>query len=112
MAKEIVRCGALDRVYMSIDYFDASINRILAWSIGFRSWQKALLFALLMPNDKLKALQDSGDFSALMALSEQIKTLPFSDIWEHYCKEENVVSDKDLFDEVKKYENEVLLKRG
>lgn len=112
MAKEIVRCGALDRVYMALDYFDASINRILAWSIGFRSWQKALLFALLMPDTKLKTLQDSGDFSALMALSEQIKTLPFSDIWEHYCKEENVVSDKDLYDEVKKYENEVLLKRG
>ena len=97
MAKEIVRCNALDRVYMALDYFDAGINRILAWSIGFRSWQKALLFALLMPNDRLKALQNSGDFSALMALNEQIKTLPFSDIWEQYCKEENVARDEDLY---------------
>lgn len=112
MAKEIVRCNALDRVYMALDYFDASINRISAWSVGFRSWQKALLNALLMPHDKLKALQDEGRFTELMVLNEEIKTLPFGDIWEQYCKSSNVPTDSELFGEVDKYEKEVLIKRG
>ncbi len=112
MAKEIVRCNALDRVYMALDYFDASINRISAWSVGFRSWQKALLNALLMPHDKLKALQDEGRFTELMVLNEEIKTLPFGDIWEQYCKSTNVPTDSELFGEVDKYEKEVLIKRG
>lgn len=112
MAKEIVRCNALDRVYMALDYFDASINRISAWSVGFRSWQKALLNALLMPHDKLKALQDEGRFTELMVLNEEIKTLPFGDIWEQYCKSSGVPTDCELFGEVDKYEKEVLLKRG
>lgn len=112
MAKEIVRCNALDRVYMALDYFDASINRISAWSVGFRSWQKALLNALLMPHDKLKALQDEGRFTELMVLNEEIKTLPFGDIWEQYCKSSGVPTDSELFGEVDKYEKEVLIKRG
>lgn len=112
MAKEIVRCNARDRVYMALDYFDASINRISAWSVGFRSWQKALLNALLMPHDKLKALQDEGRFTELMVLNEEIKTLPFGDIWEQYCKSSNVPTDSELFGEVDKYEKEVLIKRG
>lgn len=112
MAKEIVRCNALDRVYMALDYFDASINRISAWSVGFRSWQKALLNALLMPHDKLKALQDEGRFTELMVLNEEVKTLPFGDIWEQYCKSSGVPTDCELFGEVDKYEKEVLLKRG
>ena len=112
MAKEIVRCNALDRVYMALDYFDASINRISAWSVGFRSWQKALLNALLMPHDKLKALQDEGRFTELMVLNEEIKTLPFGNIWEQYCKSSGVPTDSELFGEVDKYEKEVLIKRG
>lgn len=112
MAKEIVRCNALDRVYMALDYFDASINRISAWSVGFRSWQKALLNALLMPHDKLKTLQDEGRFTELMVLNEEIKTLPFGDIWEQYCKSSGVPTDSELFGEVDKYEKEVLIKRG
>lgn len=94
MAKEMVRCNKdLDRVYMALDYFDASINRISAWTVGFRSWQKALLNALCMPNDKLKALQDSGNFTELMVAQEEMKMLPLGDVWEEYCKECNVASD-------------------
>ena len=112
MAKEIVRNNALSRVYMALDYFDASINRISAWTTGFRSWQKALLFALCTPNEKLKEIQDSADFSRLMIMQEKIKTLPFSDIWEEYCKVCGVEADEEKwFDEVLKYENEVLSKR-
>ncbi len=111
MAKEIVRNDALDRVYMALDYFDASINRISAWAVGFRSWQKALLMAMLTPNAKLKALQDSADFTALMAMQEEAKLLPFGDIWKKYCEECGVVADESWFNEIKKYEADVLSKR-
>ncbi len=111
MAKEIVRNNATDRVYMALDYFDASINRISAWTVGFRSWQKALLNALLTPNEMLKDLQDTNQLTKLMVLSEEVKTLPFGDVWAEYCKRENVIADESWFDEIEKYEKEVLLKR-
>lgn len=109
MAKEIVRSDALGRVYMALDYFDASINRISAWVVGFRSWQKALLSALCTPNDTLKKLQDNAEFSKLMAMQEEVKTLPFGDIWEEYCTRCGVRNE--FFDEIEKYEKEVLAKR-
>ncbi len=112
MAKEIVRSNATDRVYMALDYFDASINRISAWSVGFRSWQKALLNALLTPNELLKKLQDENRLTELMVMSEAVKTLPFGDVWEHYCETEGVPQDEALFAEVEKYEKEVLSKRA
>jgi len=85
IAKEIVRNNATDRVLIGLDYFDASINRIAAWVTGQRSMQKALLYALLCPNEEMKALQDAGNNSRLMVLNEEIKTLPFGDVWEEYC---------------------------
>lgn len=111
MAKEIVRCNALDRVYMALDYFDASINRISAWTVGFRSWQKALLSAMCLPNEELKKLQDEGDFTKLMVMQEEVKLLPFGDVWMEYCRQCNVAGDASWFDEICKYEKEVLLKR-
>ncbi len=111
MAKEIVRCDALDRVYMALDYFDASVNRICAWIIGFRSWQKALLWALCLPHEQLKKLQDAGRFTELLMMQEEVKMLPFADIWNRYCAECGVASDRAWFDQVMRYEEEVLLKR-
>ena len=111
MAKEIVRCNALDRVYMALDYFDASINRISAWTVGFRSWQKALLNALLLPSTELKALQDNADFTTLMVRQEECKLLPFGDVWEEYCRRQNVPAGEEWLDEVKTYEKEVLALR-
>ncbi len=111
MAKEIVRCNALDRVYMALDYFDASINRISAWTVGFRSWQKALLNALLLPSTELKALQDNADFTTLMVRQEECKLLPFGDVWEEYCRRQNVPAGEEWLDEVKAYEKEVLALR-
>ncbi len=111
MAKEIVRSGATDRVYMALDYFDASINRISAWSVGFRSWQKALLNALLTPNELLKKLQDENRLTELMVMSEAVKTLPLGEIWEHYCETEGAPQDEELFAQVESYEKEVLSKR-
>ncbi len=112
MAKEIVRCNAFDRVYMALDYFDASINRIAAWSVGLRSWQKALLMALLTPNAALKELQDKGAYTELMVRSEEIKTLPFGDIWNYYCECCGAPRDGEWYALVEKYEEEVLSKRG
>ena len=111
MAKEIVRCNALDRVYMALDYFDASINRISAWTVGIRSWQKALLMAMVTPNAQLKALQDEANFTKLMVMQEEMKTLPFGDIWAEYCKECGVAADTSWYDEIMKYEKDVLSKR-
>ena len=111
MAKEIVRCNALDRVYMALDYFDASINRISAWTVGFRSWQKALLNALLLPSTELKALQDNADFTTLMVRQEECKLLPFGDVWKEYCRRQNVPAGEEWLDEVKTYEKEVLALR-
>ena len=111
MAKEIVRNDALDKVYMALDYFDASINRIAAWSIGFRSWQKALLLAMLTPNAKLKDLQDQGKLTELLVTQEAVKTLPFGDVWAEYCKRASAPQDCELFAEIDAYENSVLAKR-
>lgn len=111
MAKEIIRCNATDRVYMALDYFDASINRISAWVVGFRSWQKALLNALCHPNDMLKKLQDENNMTELMVMQEELKTYPFGEIWDEYCKQCGVAGDCEWLDEVKAYEKDVLLKR-
>jgi L-rhamnose isomerase len=109
MAKEIVRCDALDRVYMALDYFDASINRISAWVVGFRSWQKALLYALCTPHKLLTELQNENNMTKLMMLQEELKVYPFSDVWDEYCDRCGV--DKDWFSHIEKYEKEVLALR-
>jgi L-rhamnose isomerase len=111
MAKEIVRNDALGRVYMALDYFDAGINRISAWTVGFRSWQKALLNALCTPNQELKKLQDENRMTELMVWQEEIKTFPFGDVWEEYCRQCGVTADKSWFEDIRRYEEEVLLKR-
>lgn len=111
MAKEIVRCDALDRVYMALDYFDASINRVSAWTMGFRNWQKALLNALCTPNDLLTKLQNNNELTELQVVQDEMKTMPFGDIWDEYCRRCNVKCDREWFDDVKEYEKEVLSKR-
>jgi len=109
IAKEIVRNDALDRVFIATDYFDASINRISAWVTGVRNVRKALLYALLEPSAKMKELQNTGDMTALMVLSEELKTAPFGAVWEEYLEREGVKAD--YLEEVRKYENEVLKNR-
>lgn len=111
IAKEIVRNNATDRVLIGLDFFDASINRVAAWVVGTRSMEKALLFALLQPWDELKKLQDSCRFTELMMMNEELKTLPFGDIWEHYCETQGVPGGKEWYDTVAQYENYVLSKR-
>lgn len=110
IALEIVRNDALDRVLIGLDFFDASINRIAAWTIGTRSMLKALLYALLMPHDHLKKLQEAGNFTERLALMEEFKTYPFGAVWDYYCEKQRVPVGDDWIDEVKQYEAEVLSK--
>ena len=112
MAKEIVRCGGLDgRVNIALDYFDASINRVAAWVLGVRNVQKALLYALLTPNEAMKQLQDESDFTSLLVRQEELKTLPFGEIWDEYCRRCGVPQDGAWLPEVKQYEQDVLMAR-
>lgn len=112
MAKEIVRNQAFERVYMALDYFDASINRIAAWTVGFRSWQKALLQALCTPNEAYQQLQEQNRMTELMVRQEEIKTAPFGDVWAEYCERCGApAEDSEWFAQVQKYEKEVLRKR-
>ena len=112
MAKEIIRCNALERVYMALDYFDAGINRVAAWTVGFRSWQKALLNALCTPNEELKKLQDENRMTKLMMFQEDVKLAPFGDVWEEYCRQCGMAAEgRQWLEAIEKYEEEVLLKR-
>ena len=110
IAKEIVRCDAIDRAYLSLDFFDAAINRVSAWVTGFRSLQKALLAALCEPSAMLKELQDENQMSRKMAVMEDIKMLPFGDVWEEYCRISGIPA-TGYYDEIEKYEKDVLLGR-
>lgn len=112
IAKEIVRCDALERVFIGLDFFDASINRIAAWVVGMRNMQKALLAALLTPHAKFMELQNTGDFSELMALQEELKLYPLGDVWNHFCEMHNVPTMQNWLRIVQDYEKNVLAKRG
>ena len=111
MMKEIVRNDALDRVILATDYFDASINRIAAWVIGMRSVQKSLLNAMLLPNEKLKHLQNSGAFTELMMLQEELKLYPMGDVWNELCVRAGIAGDQSWFEAIKAYEADVLTNR-
>ncbi|WPC41613.1 L-rhamnose isomerase [Clostridium sp. JS66] len=111
LAKEIVRNDALDKVIIGLDFFDASINRVAAWIMGTRNMIKALLNAMLLPNKKLKELQDEGNYTDRLALMEEFKTYPIGAIWDYYCEINNVPVKESWLDEVKKYEKEELSKR-
>lgn len=109
---EIVRNNALDKVRIGLDFFDASINRVAAWTIGTRNMVKSLLNALLLPHDHLKKLQDEGNFTDRLALMEEFKTYPFGFIWDYYCEISGVPTGEDWLEEVKQYEKDVLSKRN
>ena len=111
IAKEIVRNDALDRVFIALDYFDASVNRIAAWVIGARNMQKALLSALLQPKEQLKKYQDDANYTKMMAVSEEIKTYPFGEVFDEYCKRVGAPVGAEWISVVDEYERDVLSKR-
>jgi L-rhamnose isomerase len=110
-AEEIVRHGFIDRVHLGLDFFDASINRLAAWVTGTRAMIKALLIALLEPTDLLKSFERDGNFTARLALLEELKTLPFGAVWDYYCLRQGVPVGAAWLNVVQQYEKDVLSKR-
>ncbi|MFH1879345.1 MAG: L-rhamnose isomerase [Bacillota bacterium] len=107
IATEIVRNDALDKALIGLDFFDASINRVAAWIIGTRNMQKALLSALLVPHRRFAALQESGNWTELMAMQEAMKMMPVGAVWEEFCRREGVPDDTAWLEAVMQYENDV-----
>ena len=111
IAQEIVRCKALGRVSVGLDFFDASLNRIGAYVIGTRSAQMAFMYALLEPHKTLVKYEEQGKNFERLALLELLKSKPFGAVWDYYCMISKVPVGADYIDEIIKYEKEVLLKR-
>ncbi len=110
--QEIVRGGYLERVHIGLDFFDASINRVAAWTIGARNTLRALLMALLEPHNTLDELEQSGDFTRRLALLEALKSMPFGAVWDHHCQAHEVPAGYAFMDEIEAYEKNTLSKRG
>ena len=111
LGKEIVRAGALDRVHVGLDYFDASINRIGAYVIGIRATQKAFLQALLEPLASLRAYEENGRYFERLALLEEAKSLPWNAVWDYFCLKNNIAVGEDYIAEIQQYERDVTSKR-
>ena len=111
LAKEIVRAGALDRVHVGLDYFDASINRIGTYVIGIRATQKAFLQALLEPLASLRAYEENGRYFERLALLEEAKSLPWNAVWDYFCLKNNIAVGEDYIAEIQQYERDVTSKR-
>ena len=109
--QEIVRTGAVDRVHIGMDFFDASINRIFAWAIGMRAARKSLLCALLDPINMMRKAENEGDYGTRLALMEEARNLPSAVVWEEYCKRSGKASGLKMLEGIKKYEAKVLSKR-
>ncbi|GAB4130870.1 L-rhamnose isomerase [Thermopirellula anaerolimosa] len=112
VAEEIVRGDHLGRVFIGLDFFDASIHRVAAWTIGMRAILKALLWALVEPIDRLRELEANRDYTARLVLFETVKTLPFGAVWDYYCRRSEVPLDTEVIAEVRRYEREVTSCRG
>ncbi|MGA2114642.1 MAG: L-rhamnose isomerase [Bryobacteraceae bacterium] len=112
IARELVRSGKLDRIHVGLDYFDASINRVAAWIVGARNMLKALLIALLEPTARLREIELAQDFTQRLVLLEELKSLPWSAVWDYYCSQKGVPAGFGWFDEIRRYERDVLSKRS
>ncbi|MCI1955827.1 MAG: L-rhamnose isomerase [Oscillospiraceae bacterium] len=111
IAFELIRNGLFRRTHIGLDFFDASVNRVAAWVIGMRNMQKALLRALLEPTQILKQKEREGDYTARLALLEEMKSMPWQAVWDEFCERNNVPVGAKWLDEARAYEREVLLKR-
>ena len=111
IAKELVRGEYLHRVHLGLDFFDASINRVAAWVIGSRALLKGLLLALLEPSSVLRRMEQNGDYTGRLALLEQLLTMPFGSVWDHFCAVQEVPSESGWLNEIRAYERDVLDQR-
>ena len=110
--QEIVRGEYLDRVHIGLDFFDASINRVAAWAIGTRNALKAVMAALLEPTEKLQHLERDGDFTARLALMEELKSMPWCAVWDQYCESSGVPVGAQWLEQVRQYEQTTLSQRS
>ena len=111
LMQELVWSGHLDKAHIGLDFFDATLNRVGAYAIGARNTLKALLWALLLPAEKLREYEREGKYFERLALYEEFKTLPFGAVWDRFCEMNDVPAGTDYITEVEKYEKEVLSKR-
>jgi L-rhamnose isomerase len=112
IAQELVRGDYLSRTHIGLDFFDASINRVAAWTIGARNMLRALCLAMLEPHAQYKKLERAGDFTSRLALMEEAKSLPFGAVWDYYCAKKGVPVGDAWLAGVKTYERDVLSKRN
>ena len=109
--QEVVRGDFLGRVHIGLDFFDASINRVAAWVIGTRNALRALLMALLEPVDQLRELEVAGDYTARLALLEELKGMPFGAVWDYFCLQQGVPVGISFLDKIRAYEKQELARR-
>ena len=107
MAQELVFADLLPRTRIGLDYFDATISRTAAWVIGVRNMQKALLHALLLPQSRLKDIEQRLDFTARLAWTEELKDLPFAAVWAEFCERNSVPAGIGLITELEQYQASV-----
>ena len=108
---EIVSAGTLDNTFIGTDYFDATINRIAAWTIGTRATKKALLAAMLEPMNMIKDAENEGDFTKRLALTDEFRSLPSSTVWDWYCMSKDIPQNTEWLADLKGYEKKVMFKR-
>lgn len=111
IAEELVRNDLLSKTYIALDFFDGSINRIAAWTIGTRAAAKALLIAALEPTAQLRQLENEFNYTKRLAMLEELKSAPFAAVWDYYCEKNNAPVGEKWIAECEKYEKEVLCNR-
>ena len=107
MAQELVSADLLGRTYIGLDFFDATISRTAAWVLGTRNMQKALLRAMLLPWEALRASEQKLDFTQRLALTEEVKDLPSGAVWAEFCKRAGVPEGLNLIAELERYQTGV-----
>ena len=112
IASEIIRCDAVKRVNIGLDYFDATINRMAAWVIGTRNMQKALCKALLEPAEALKKMEESFNYTERLAMLEELKAMPWQAVYDYFCETAGKPVGGSVMQAIRKYENDVQSKRG
>ena len=112
IVQEIIRNDALERVHIGLDYFDASVNRLAAWTIGARNTLRALLLALLEPHDLLRQMEAEGDFSGRLALQEELKAMPSQAAWDYFCAQKNAPIGMEFMQIIQEYEKRELSRRS
>jgi len=112
MLREVVAGGYLGRTHIGLDYFDASINRVAAWAIGSRNVLRAALIALLEPTARLRDLEAEGDYTARLALMEELRGMPWGAVWDQFCERHDAPVGLAFLNEVRAYELSELSQRG